>query len=528
MNFKKNYSYKQNYEKFLIFISTLLIVLLSVVLFYASFSKAMPYEVIYSGNDYTLQNTTPYHVDIFLKDKNKKTLYFTEYSNKKVFNLDLTAEYLIVPSNNQIITQRVLSKSNFFHQIVLYLEDKAIGELMLIDSSLPELIINSNLSSEDAGINDLTFVTSVAYKTTRSFNQTGKYFVNRTKSLPYLFQNEPNFMSKAYVISQYLLSTIKLINGTEAYHEGVIIVHDINGYPEKIVKSTSKSKLILSKDSEEYGLLINPSLELPRNKLLILDSNLSYLDSVSIIPDYQSTDGHYIYLDSDIIRIDGYRTIEDITSYVIQEFSRNNLEKPLWEFDSTDFYGISDSFTYPKCEITFECIDYVHGNSHKPYKKENQYLLSFRHLNSIINYDASTNQIVWSLGNDKYNPLIPEKESDILTFSGQHDPSITDSGSLILFDNGTFENRDARIIEIEILDKLKTYKVKDIVSLGDVSLSGGWVDKVEDYFLTTLSDPKNLEPKFLIIKNKNILYELSVINSFADAKLVFSTNIYKK
>ena len=121
MNFKKNYSYKQNYEKFLIFISTLLIVLLSVVLFYASFSKAMPYEVIYSGNDYTLQNTTPYHVDIFLKDKNKKTLYFTEYSNKKVFNLDLTAEYLIVPSNNQIITQRVLSKSNFFHQIVLYL-----------------------------------------------------------------------------------------------------------------------------------------------------------------------------------------------------------------------------------------------------------------------------------------------------------------------------------------------------------------------------------------------------------------------
>jgi len=97
-----------------------------------------------------------------------------------------------------------------------------------------------------------------------------------------------------------------------------------------------------------------------------------------------------------------------------------------------------------------------------------------------------------------------------------------------LFDNGTFENRDARIIEIEILDKLKTYKVKDIVSLGDVSLSGGWVDKVEDYFLTTLSDPKNLEPKFLIIKNKNILYELSVINSFADAKLVFSTNIYKK
>lgn len=527
MKFKKSYSYKRNYEKFLVVIATLLVVLVSAILFYASFSKAMPYEVIYSGNEHILQITTPYQVDVFIKKKDKKTLYFNEYSNKKVLYLDLTDEYSIVPSNSQIITQKVL-KSNFFHQIAFYSEGRAIGEMMLIDSSLPELIINSKLSLEDEEINDLTFVTSIAYKTTRSFNQTGKYFVNRTKSLPYLFQNEPNFMSKAYVISQYLLSIIKLINGTEAYHEGVIIVHDINGYPEKIVKSTSKSKLILSKNSEEYGLLINPSLELPRNKLLILDNNFNYLDSVSIIPDYQSTDGHYIYLDSRIIRIDGYREMEDVISYVIQEFSRNNLEKPLWEFDSTDFYGISDSFTYPKCEISIECIDYVHGNSHKPYKKENQYLLSFRHLNSIINYDASTNQIVWSLGNDKYNPLIPEKEADILTFSGQHDPSITDTGSLILFDNGTFENRDARIVEIEILDNLKTYKVKDIISLGDVSLSGGWVDKVGDYFLTTLSDPKNLEPKFLIFKNKTILYELSVVNSFTDAKLVFSTNIYKK
>ena len=233
-------------------------------------------------------------------------------------------------------------------------------------------------------------------------------------------------------------------------------------------------------------------------------------------------------MDKNIIRIDGYRDNGETISYVIQEFSRSNLIDPLWEFDSTNFYDISDSYTYPKCDISINCKDYVHGNSHKIFKSKDEYLLSFRHLNSIVKYNRKQDRILWSLGNDKYSPLSAAISEENIYLNGQHDPSFTEDGTLILFDNGTFNKKNARIIELDINEDLNQFEVLNILELEDVSMSGGLVDKKDNLYFTILSDPLNINPKFQIFYQNQLQYELFIDSVKFNQQLLFNTKLVNK
>lgn len=510
--------------------STFLFIFFFLTLFlFVIFSDIKPYQVVHNSNFEISQNKDQnFEIIVKLDGNVYENLYFSEKFNKQKISVDLDNKIEVISKSQDIKIVDGKRNSKLLKEYKFLYNENTIGVLLLVDSDVPAF----NISFKDNGVlnpqSNYQFITSTVYKTNRSFKESVSFVKNRTLSLPYLFQTEIGIENKLFVLNQYLMSLIKMINGTIAYHNGYIFIHDINGYPKAILKTMSSSKLFYSQDTEEYALLVNPSLELPRNQVLILDKNFNVLDKVQIVPDYKSTDGHFVYLDKNIIRIDGYRNNGETISYVIQEFSRSNLISPAWEFDSTDFYDISDSYTYPKCDISTNCKDYVHGNSHKIFKSKDEYLLSFRHLNSIAKYNRKQNRIIWSLGNDKYNPLSSAISEENVFLSGQHDPSFTEDGTLILFDNGTFNQKNARIIELDINEDLNQFKVLNILELEDVSMSGGLVDKKDNLYFTILSDPLNINPKFQIFYQNKLQYELFIDSVDKDQQLLFNTRLLNK
>lgn len=501
---------------------------LALILF-VIFSDIKPYQVVFNSNfEINHNNDQNYEIIVKLDGNVYENLYFSEKLNKQNISVDLDKKIEVISKNQDIKIVDEKRNSKLLKEFKIFYNENAIGVLLLVDSDVPVFNISFKNNLVINPQSNYQFITSTVYKTKRSFKESVSFVKNRTLSLPYLFQTEIGIKNKLFVLNQYLMSLIKMINGTIAYHDGYIFIHDINGYPKAILKTMSSSQLFYSQDTEEYALLVNPSLELPRKQVLLLDKNFNFLDKVQIVPDYKSTDGHFVYMDKNIIRIDGYRDNGESISYVIQEFSRSNLIHPLWEFDSTDFYDISDSYTYPKCDISINCKDYVHGNSHKIFKSKDEYLLSFRHLNSIAKYNRKQDRILWSLGNDKYSPLSPAIREENIYLNGQHDPSFTEDGTLILFDNGTFNKKNARIIELDINEDLNQFKVLNILELEDVSMSGGLVDKKDNLYFTILSDPLNINPKFQIFYQNQLQYELFIDSVKYNQQLLFSTKLVNK
>jgi len=514
-------------------LSSILIFLVIFVFFtlicFASFSDIKPYQIIYNSNFEINQNIDQnFKIIVKFEDDIFENLYFSPNFTKQRISIDLDKNFELISTREDIKIIARKGNSKLIKEYEIFYNENTIGELLLLDSDIPEIKVSFKDNKVINPQSNYQFITSTVYKTNRNFTQSVKFIKNRTLSLPYLFQSEIGLQNKMFVFNQYLMSLVKMINGTIAYHEGYIFIHDINGFPKVILKTMSSSKLFYSQDTDEYALLVNPSLELPRNQVLILDKNFKVLDKVQIVPDYKSTDGHYVFLDKNIIRIDGYRNNGETISYVIQEFSRNSLEYPTWEFDSTNFYDVTDSYTYPNCEISVNCKDYVHGNSHKYFKSTDEYLISFRHLNSLIKYHRGKNKIIWSLGNEKFNPLVPVISEEKIYLSGQHDPSITEDGTLILFDNGTFSKKNARIIELDINEELNQYTLLNILELEDVSMSGGLVDKKDNLYFTILSDPLNINPKFQIFHENKLQYELFIDNVNKNQELRFNTKLINR
>ena len=104
-------------------------------------------------------------------------------------------------------------------------------------------------------------------------------------------------------------------------------------------------------------------------------------------------------------------------------------------YETLDFLKYRNLHKNP--EIRIESIppchtDWSHGNSIVPYG-DNGFLLSYKNLNQIDLWSPDFKKRKWSLGSQNRNSIKMENSHD--SFSGQHTPSITSRGNLLLFDN---------------------------------------------------------------------------------------------
>jgi hypothetical protein len=133
-------------------------------------------------------------------------------------------------------------------------------------------------------------------------------------------------------------------------------------------------------------------------------------------------------------------------SGVVVEFDWHNDER-VWEWQTCEHYTPDPAFP-----------DWAHENTAAPFGPppfgdEDAIIVSLRDQNNIMKVDRSSKDVVWTMGFDGRVQdgfrgdftIAPEDR-----FYQQHDPEITESGNIILFDNGHPEARPfSRAIELE-------------------------------------------------------------------------------
>ena len=149
----------------------------------------------------------------------------------------------------------------------------------------------------------------------------------------------------------------------------------------------------------------------------------------------------------------------DVAVLYIQEVKDGEV---LWEFKSSDY----EEFLYETNMLYYSsstevCYDYVHFNS-MHIDKDDNLLVSCRHLDAIIKISRQDGSLMWQLGGD-YDDFGLTKDQ---LFSYQHSIVVTDDGDYVLFDNANtaVEDGDAQyssVIRMSVDEEAK--KVTDFV-----------------------------------------------------------------
>ncbi len=115
--------------------------------------------------------------------------------------------------------------------------------------------------------------------------------------------------------------------------------------------------------------------------------------------------------------------------------------------DSSDYEGALS--TYPG--VTEKLWDWNHINAVQPY--ENGYLVSFRNTGAVYYIDGTTGDVIWKLGGtyDQGESLTilgdPLSATD---FASQHDVRAWPDGTVSVFDNGTHDLQQPRVLRFSI------------------------------------------------------------------------------
>lgn len=147
--------------------------------------------------------------------------------------------------------------------------------------------------------------------------------------------------------------------------------------------------------------------------------------------------GHYLlstYLGKRVTNIpadvEGHEYGANVVAEIIQEVKDGEC---IFEWDSTDhpelYAASAEAGDYTNTSRIWS--DYVHFNGIAIDPKDNNLLCSFRNLDSILKINRTTGEIMWYLGgkNDQFGLTEDQK------FYRQHNISVADDGSLLLFDN---------------------------------------------------------------------------------------------
>lgn len=93
--------------------------------------------------------------------------------------------------------------------------------------------------------------------------------------------------------------------------------------------------------------------------------------------------------------------------------------------------------------IDSPCRDWSHANAIQYLPQDNCVLVSFRHLSCVIKLDWDTNEIKWIFGDpagwsNQFQSLFLKPDKNLEWPYHQHSPHFTESGLLLMFDNGNY------------------------------------------------------------------------------------------
>lgn len=207
-----------------------------------------------------------------------------------------------------------------------------------------------------------------------------------------------------------------------------------------------------------------------RGSVIVMDENFNELNVISAFITSDATlewpENHdFILLDDDHYVVSSYvvrKQVElnyigidrkvDLVDLVLQEVQNQNV---IFEWNSKNYpeFLLNTHATYQQQLLTSNnVVDYLHFNSIFIDKKDNNFIISARHLNQVFKINRIDGNILWRLGgsNDDFN--LPNEQK----FSHQHHATVLQNGNLLLFDNGnTNSPQVTRIMEFSLDESSK-------------------------------------------------------------------------
>ncbi len=192
----------------------------------------------------------------------------------------------------------------------------------------------------------------------------------------------------------------------------------------------------------------------------IMDSFLDDLDSIVPLngnyPDSHEfmvkSDGHFVIstkiLDTMDLSAWNFQGSPGDTATVVYCFGIQEFDTSLnlvWQWNSCNH--LHPSLGYGFYGYAQNGFDYCHGNSISE-DLDGDYIVSFRHMNSVCKISRATGNVIWSLGG-KNNSFVFVNDSG---FTAQHDASFISSGRLTVFDNANMMSppKVSRAVEYQI------------------------------------------------------------------------------
>ncbi len=197
-------------------------------------------------------------------------------------------------------------------------------------------------------------------------------------------------------------------------------------------------------------------------------------------------DNHYLLL------CNVTKTVDNIPSFlspnpaakvVAQTILEVQDDSVIWRWDAShnpEFY--TNSFYDNDFRNAAVASDYIHINSIAIDPRDSNLILSMRNLHQVLKVNRRSGDIMWRLGgrNSDFALSAPQ------VFLRQHDASLVDGNTLLLFDNGEQHIRPrSRILEFKLDEANKTVtSFKDYNLTERFSQARGSVAKVGDeYFI---------------------------------------------
>ncbi len=180
----------------------------------------------------------------------------------------------------------------------------------------------------------------------------------------------------------------------------------------------------------------------------LIDTNFEFIDSLNTVNSVDIDPHDFISFQNGNYLLMGVKdSVFDLSNFsfsgmqgdtnthvvcnILQEFSSSN--QLVWEWNSCDELHPTESYT-DAFGYNAAGFDYAHINSVKEFD-EHSVIISFRHLNSVVNVNRNTGSVNWRLGGMQSDFTFTNDSG----FSGQHDAQVN-NGLITLFDNGNMSS----------------------------------------------------------------------------------------
>lgn len=358
---------------------------------------------------------------------------------------------------------------------------KANGKIdIMINDKKVYKYINNNLGKIDISDNNSLEIL-VRFKNSKNLK---KYTINTLPSsfLNYTITGEGDNFDGDYYMTTYTADNASSYIFALNSQGEVIYYKQVPGFCSQFRRETSK------KGEKRYvytaqDISDNSTIDFDNiyGKLVVMNENFEEIDEVTYISDDPNDKTYTIfeYIDDDhyFATSSNKQIVNNVPGYDKVMLTQNNFQeikngKVIFEWRSEDYPELYEYIKNIQELSKEETNDYLHFNSIKVDPNDNNILVSFRSISSIIKIDRETGEIIWSLGGKKDDFNMTEKQK----FAYQHSIYFNSDGSMMIFDNG--DNRinlgiknESKIVKIKLneseekIEEYKAYPLPNVYSM---------------------------------------------------------------